>query len=233
MFKMMKSTGMRHLMIQMARALVFPVLLSILSATTALAAHKPTQASKAGDMAVSANLGVANAFDENFSGLEPVFTGTFEYYSTPRVSWRGLLGFTSFEADSPSDAEVDFTFLNGNVSYNWEGGWVHPFVTGGVGLYSKDASSSLPSDFDGTELGRTRKVDVGMIGDVGAVLQQFVDQDKGNLNPERHQAWIRQLREVSAAKSKQLDVVLHSDAVPIHPARLCKEKPRLGTETGA
>jgi opacity protein-like surface antigen len=64
-----------------------------------------------------------------------------------------LLGFTSFEADSPSDAEVDFTFLNGNVSYNWEGGWVHPFVTGGIGIYSKDASSSLPPDADGTEFG--------------------------------------------------------------------------------
>jgi len=153
MFKMMKSTGMRHWMIQMARALVFPVLLSMLSATAALAAHKASQAPKVGDMAVSANLGFASAFDSNFDGIEPAFTGTFEYYSTPRVSWRGLLGFTSFEADSPSDAEVDFTFLNGNVSYNWEGGWVHPFVTGGIGIYSKDASSSLPPDADGTEFG--------------------------------------------------------------------------------
>ena len=153
MLKMTKSTGKRHWKVQMARVLVVPALLSMLSATTALAAHKASQAPKAGDMAVSANLGFANAFDDNFSGLEPAFTGTFEYYSTPRVSWRGLLGFTSLEADSPSDAEVDFTFVDGNVSYNWEGGWVHPFVTGGIGLYSKDASSSLPSDIDGTELG--------------------------------------------------------------------------------
>ena len=153
MFKMTKSTEMRHLKIQMARALVFPALLSLLSATTALAAHKPSQAPKAGDMAVSANLGFATAFEDNFNNLDPAFTGTFEYYSTPRVSWRGLLGFTSFEADSPSDAEVDFMFVNGNVVYNWEGGWVHPFITGGLGFYSKDASPSLPSDIDGTELG--------------------------------------------------------------------------------
>ena len=153
MLKMTKSTEMRHLKIQMARALVFPVLLSLLSATTALAAHKPSQAPKAGDMAVSANLGFATAFEDNFNNLDPAFTGTFEYYSTPRVSWRGLLGFTSFEADSPSDAEVDFMFVNGNVVYNWEGGWVHPFITGGLGFYSKDASPSLPSDIDGTELG--------------------------------------------------------------------------------
>jgi len=153
MIRTKKGADVRQLMIRMTRALVFPVLLSMLSATTTLAAHKASQAPKAGDMAVSANLGFASAFEDNFNGLEPAFTGTFEYYSTPRVSWRGLLGFTSFEADSPSDAEVDFMFVNGNVSYNWEGGWVHPFVTGGLGFYSKDASSSLPSDIDGTELG--------------------------------------------------------------------------------
>ena len=153
MLKMTKSSEMRHWMIQMTRALLFPALLWMSSATAALASHKASQAPKAGDMAVSGNLGFASAFDSNFEGIEPVFTGTFEYYSTPRVSWRGLLGFTSFEADSPSDAEVDFTFLNGNVSYNWEGGSLHPFVTGGIGLYSKDASSSLPPDTDGTEFG--------------------------------------------------------------------------------
>jgi hypothetical protein len=140
-------------MIQMTRALLFPALLWMLSATATLAAHKATQAPKAGDMAVSGNFGFANAFNDNFGGIEPVFTGTFEYYTSPRVSWRGLLGFTSFDADSPSSAEVDFTFLNANFSYNWEGGWVHPFVTGGVGLYSKDASSSLPSNAGGTEFG--------------------------------------------------------------------------------
>jgi len=94
---------------------------------------------------VSGNLGFADAFDNNFNGFQPVLTGTFEYYSSPRVSWRGLLGSTSFDADRPRGADVDFMFVNANLTYNWEGGWTHPFVTGGVGLYSKDASSSLPS----------------------------------------------------------------------------------------
>ena len=153
MIETKKSARMKPFMLQTARALLFPALLWMLSATATPAAHQASQAPKEGDMAVSGNLGFASAFDNNFGDIEPVFTGTFEYYTTPRISWRGLLGFTSFNADSPSSAEVDFTFLNANFSYNWEGGSVHPFVTGGVGLYSKDASPSLPSGADGTEFG--------------------------------------------------------------------------------
>jgi hypothetical protein len=148
-----QSTEVRHFMVRMTGALLFGALLWITSSTDTLAAHKASQAPKAGDMAVSGNLGFASSFDDNFGGVEPLLTGTFEYYTTPRVSWRGLLGFTSFDADNPSDAEVELMFVNGNVSYNWEHGWVHPYVTGGVGFYSKDASSNLPPDADGDEIG--------------------------------------------------------------------------------
>lgn len=153
MFLTNQSAQVRHFTIRMAGALVFAALLWMTSASDTLAAHKPSQAPKAGDMAVSANLGFSSSFDDNFSGVEPLLTGTFEYYSTPRVSWRGLLGTTSFDADNPSDAEVDVTFVNGNVSYNWEQGWVHPYVTGGIGFYNKDADASLPPDADDDELG--------------------------------------------------------------------------------
>lgn len=133
-------------MIRMTKALLFAALPLMLGPTHTLAAHKASQAPKEGDLAVSGNLGFAAAFDSNFNGFQPAFTGTFEYYSSPRVSWRGLLGFTSFDADRPRGADVDFMFVNANLAYNWEGGWTHPFVTGGLGLYSKDASSSLPSN---------------------------------------------------------------------------------------
>jgi hypothetical protein len=153
MFPKNQSAEVRRFLMRMTGALLFGALLSMTSATDTLASHKPHQAPKEGDMAVSANLGFSSAFDDNFEGVEPLVTGTFEYYSTPRVSWRGLLGFTSFDADNPSDAEVEFTFFNGNVSYNWEYGWVHPYITGGVGFYTKDASASLPPDADDDELG--------------------------------------------------------------------------------
>ena len=121
------------------------LLLSSIAAPAAAASTAPVE----GDSAISFNAGLALALDDDFDDLETVLTGTYEYHTTARVSWRGLLGVMSFGADLPGgNATVDTTFLNANVVYNWEGGRVHPFVTGGVGLYMKDGSSNLPSDFD-------------------------------------------------------------------------------------
>jgi opacity protein-like surface antigen len=138
-------------MTRICKALILPALLLMLS-PIALSAATPS-APKDGDMAVSFNVGFARAFDDDFEDLEPVFTGSFEYYATPRISWRGLLGVTSFDADFPGSPSVDATFLTANILYNWEGGVIHPYVTGGAGFYKKNASSDLPSRFDETAFG--------------------------------------------------------------------------------
>jgi hypothetical protein len=119
------------------------LLLSALVLTLGSMATSAATAPNGGDMAVSFNAGLVNAFDDTFDDVENVFTGTFEYYTSPRVSWRGLVGTTSFDGDLPNAGErvkVDATFLTANVVYNWEGNRVHPFVTGGIGAYQKDAS---------------------------------------------------------------------------------------------
>jgi len=139
-------------MTRLCKALLLSALLPMLSPIASLAAT-PSTAPKEGDMAASFNAGLAKAFDDDFEDVETVFTGTFEYYTTPRVSWRGLLGVTSFDADLPGGGSVDSTFVNANVGYNWEGGRIHPYVTGGVGLYQKDGSSNLPPEFDETVFG--------------------------------------------------------------------------------
>jgi len=139
-------------MTRTSKALLLSAILIMFSPIAALAATRST-APNEGDMAASFNVGFARAFDNHFEEIDPVFTGTFEYYTSPRVSWRGLLGVTSFDADRPRNANIDVTFLTANVLYNWEGGQVHPYVTGGIGLYGKDASSALPSDFDETVFG--------------------------------------------------------------------------------
>ena len=116
-------------------------------------AATPSTAPKTDDMAVSGNLGFAAPFDGPFGGVEPAITGTFEYYTTPRMSWRGLLGYTSFTADLPGDPKVNSTFINANFVYNWEHGDVHPFATAGMGAYSNNGSASLPPQFDETVFG--------------------------------------------------------------------------------
>ena len=135
-----------------SRMRVVSIVLVMLVPIVSLAAT-PSTAPKTDDMAASGNLGFAAPFDGDFDSFAPAITGTFEYYTSPRISWRGLLGFMSFTADLPGDPKVDTTFLNANFVYNWERGKIHPFATAGIGVYSKNGSSALPSDFDETVFG--------------------------------------------------------------------------------
>jgi len=141
---------MKKMLISKAR--VLSTVLVTLVPIVSLAAT-PSTAPKTDDMAVSGNLGFAVPFDGPFSSLEPAITGTFEYYTTPRISWRGALGFTSFTADFPGDPTVDSMFLNANFVYNWERGNIHPFATAGIGVYNKNGSNGLPPEFDETVFG--------------------------------------------------------------------------------
>jgi len=64
------------------------------------------------------------------------FAGNVETYLTPRVSIRGQLGGTWSDITGRHfTGTVNPVYLDGNVVYNWEGGILHPFVTGGVGAY--------------------------------------------------------------------------------------------------
>ena len=68
------------------------------------------------------------------NGLE--LAGNLERYFTPRVSIRGQLGGAwSDIVGRGFNGTVNPVFVDGNIVYNWEGGVLHPFVTGGVGLY--------------------------------------------------------------------------------------------------
>lgn len=134
------------------RPLFLLVILLLMTSVPMLAAT-PSTAPNEGDMAVSFNLGFARSFDDHFDEFEPVFTGSIEYYTSARVSWRGMLGVASLDADVPGNGSVDTAFLTANVLYNWEQDRIHPYVTGGIGAYNKDASSNLPSKYDETAIG--------------------------------------------------------------------------------
>jgi hypothetical protein len=59
-----------------------------------------------------------------------------EHYLTPRASIRGKVSGAWFDIASRSfRGTIQPIAIEGNVVYNWEGGVVHPFVTGGIGLY--------------------------------------------------------------------------------------------------
>lgn len=65
----------------------------------------------------------------------PTLDGFGEYYLTPRVSIRGLLGYA---APGFQDHNQDYfrqVRLAFNAVYNWEGGVWHPYATAGAGAY--------------------------------------------------------------------------------------------------
>jgi len=76
-------------------------------------------------------------------------------------------------------------------------------------------------DIDPTELGRNRDIDVCVEGDAGAVLEQLL-AELGDGRPD-HDSWINTLRDEEEKTLAARQEFLNSDAVPIHPLRLCKE----------
>ncbi len=76
-------------------------------------------------------------------------------------------------------------------------------------------------DIDPTELGRNRDIDVRLEGDARAALRLLLGELEG-YSPN-HKEWIDGLRNEENKIKAQREEFMTSDAVPIHPLRLCKE----------
>ena len=80
--------------------------------------------------------------------------GNVERYLTPRVSIRGQLGAAWWDITGRHfGGTITPAFVTGNAVYNWEGGVVHPYVTGGIGLYRFHASETGTQDQTDTKAG--------------------------------------------------------------------------------
>jgi acetolactate synthase-1/2/3 large subunit len=78
-------------------------------------------------------------------------------------------------------------------------------------------------DVNPSEIGRNRRVDVPIVGDARAVLQQLAAEARGPIDPGRYAAWVARLRAIDVRRQSEMAEVLNADQVPIHPLRLCKE----------
>jgi acetolactate synthase-1/2/3 large subunit len=78
-------------------------------------------------------------------------------------------------------------------------------------------------NIDPAEIAHNRPVDVGIVGDAKAVLEQMLQLVRGKFEPQQETPWIDALREQDLKGQARLEPFMHSDAVPIHPLRLCKE----------
>jgi acetolactate synthase-1/2/3 large subunit len=73
------------------------------------------------------------------------------------------------------------------------------------------------------ELGRNRTIDVGLVGDARRVLEQLTEAARRAFSSPLDLPWIADLRRASHRNEEKTAALLNTDAVPIHPLRLCKE----------
>ncbi len=79
-------------------------------------------------------------------------------------------------------------------------------------------------DIDEEEVSTSpRRIDIGIVGDAKAVLNQVIEKLDGKVNNDTYQAWRKQLGEQEAEKRSRPGANTVSDEVPIHPLRLCEE----------
>lgn len=79
-------------------------------------------------------------------------------------------------------------------------------------------------DIDSDEIASAaRNVDIGIVGDCKAVLNQLLDAMKGRVQPSLYADWRKQLQDGEAAKRAKPGANETFDEEPIHPLRLCDE----------
>ena len=94
-------------------------------------------------------------------------------------------------------------------------------VLGGGTVIPADATL-IQVDIEAEEIGRTRDVDLGLVGDVGETLKLFIERSKGRTFRD-HSAWVGALSAGrDAARSAPAEAFERTER-PIHPARLARE----------
>jgi thiamine pyrophosphate-dependent acetolactate synthase large subunit-like protein len=79
-------------------------------------------------------------------------------------------------------------------------------------------------DIDADELATApRRIDIPILGDCKAVLQQLIAALPKRIEPENYAPWRRKLAEGEAAKKKETGGGMSMNKTPIHPLRLCEE----------
>jgi acetolactate synthase I/II/III large subunit len=81
-------------------------------------------------------------------------------------------------------------------------------------------------DMDYRTVGKNREIDLGLVGDPGAVLGAVLQAASGRLKTNKRllrQQWMAQLAEAEAVATEKLRGVFTSDQTPIHPYRVAWE----------
>jgi thiamine pyrophosphate-dependent acetolactate synthase large subunit-like protein len=95
--------------------------------------------------------------------------------------------------------------------------------------YGKRISKDLKlvqMDLDYRTVGKNRDINLGLVGDPGAILGAVLQAASGRIKGDKRQArrqWLKQLSEGESAAAEKLMPLFKSNSVPIHPYRVAWE----------
>jgi opacity protein-like surface antigen len=109
---------------------------------------------RTGDIAFTAAVGAHSALGDDDFGEQAGLSAALDFHWTARNSLRGTLGVLQLPAqESGRRGSITTLYATVNVSHNWFGGRLFPFVTGGLGLYGVDEDVARDGDRDHLALG--------------------------------------------------------------------------------
>lgn len=88
--------------------------------------------------------------------------------------------------------------------------------------FKRDATV-IQVNIDPCEIGLSRAVDVGIVGDAKAVFARLAAKAQGRVAPSRWRGWVDELRAIDRDKTAEQERRMASSTLPIHPLRLCRE----------
>src|SRR6266568_7359976 len=146
-----------------------------------------------------------------------VETSGIPFYTTPlsRGSAPDDHPLSFLNARSSAFREADVILAVG-VRFNW----VVQF--GAPPRFAQDLKV-IHVDINPAQIGWNRDVEVPIVGDARAVLEQLGEEAKGKLDPKKYAPWVGKLRVVDGEKNAESEKAMSTDNTPIHPLRLCKE----------
>ncbi len=139
------------------------------------------------------------------------------FYTTPQA--RGIipedhpLSFLGMRNTAFREADVVFVV---GTRFNYVIGHGQPPRFGANARF-------IQLDISPEEIGHTREVDLGLVGDCKMALAQLTEEAKKVFGKRGDSAWVKHLRENDQKRAAEYEVRISTDEVPIHPLRLCKE----------
>jgi len=94
----------------------------------------------------------------------------------------------------------------------------------GRATHMAEDAKIIQVDLDGSEIGRNRAIEVGIIGDTGLVMEQMLELARQTkFQASLHKPWTDEIRRLDAEKRDGHRGEMESTAAPVNPVRACAE----------